>query len=108
MLRRTHTNNSEIHAPLFDVEYEDLVRRWKTMKGLHSCVPVRFIIPQAVLCPAIISPDDDWILCHIHESDDSYLTGVDYLIPESENGTFSIDGVQITFAEACELLHREM
>lgn len=79
-------------------EFEEIKKRWKTIKGLHCCVPVNFIIPQAVESSHKKQYEKGRVLrCHIHQADDSFLDGVDYDIPEAEE--FQIDGKVFTFEE---------
>lgn len=105
-------------AYLTQEEYDELCRRWKTMKGLHCGVPVTLIIPQAKLVdfddPDVwkdvnvheLASQPNTRRCHIHEHDDSYLEGCEYEIPEAQlDGSdphfcrFEMDGVSYTYAE---------
>jgi hypothetical protein len=97
-------------AVLTEEEYKEVLRRWETMKGLYCSVPVQLIIPQAVEID-----DSDPIInvwkandmgvkfCHIHECDDSYISGSEYVIPEYEDHLFFMDGVQYTYKDLCAL-----
>jgi hypothetical protein len=82
-------------AKLDPWEYQDLIRRWKTIRGLTCLVPVKLIVPQAKelddLRPVEVKYDKR---CHIHEHDDSYLQDVDYKIPEDTH--FWMDGRMYT------------
>ncbi len=63
-------------------QYEDLKRRWKTIRGLTCSVPVNLVIPQAKLLDDERKFDIKYDKrCHMHDYDDSYLEGVDYQIP---------------------------
>lgn len=93
-------------AELTEPEYEQLVARWKTMKGLHCCVPVRFIIPQAVVSSWLTIPEPGWIHCHIHEHDDSFLGDLDYVIPPSSDDTFTIDGTSYSYEEIVAIMRQ--
>ena len=79
-------------AVLTSAEYRELIRRWETMRGLNCQVPVQWIVPQArrLDWPPPVGAFD--ASCHIHESEDSYLEGSVYRIPDSEDGRFWIDG----------------
>ena len=86
-------------AELTDGEYEDLLRRWNTMRGLNCLVPVTLIVPQAReidpksgICFDRDRIPEDAKHCHIHECDDSRIEGSDYRIPDDE--FFWIDGVK--------------
>lgn len=79
------------YAELTHEEYQDLLKRWRTLRGVTCLVPVTLIIPQAKELDDERRVDPDFThRCHIHESDDSYLEGCDYKIPEDEN--FWMDG----------------
>jgi hypothetical protein len=80
-------------AILTNDEYRDLLRRWETMRGLNCCVPVARIVPQAERLKAgdLANAAFD-AFCHVHECDDSYLDGSGYMIPDTINGEFCIDG----------------
>lgn len=82
-------------AHLSDAEYQDLLSRWATMRGLHACVPVTLIVPQAVELTEVPCLRSLGIThrCHIHEWDDSWLDGSDYEIPEDTD--FWMNGVKI-------------
>ena len=72
-------------------EFEIIKKRWKTIRGLHCCVPVNLIIPQAIESfPKKEYMRGKVLHCHIHQSDDSFLDEVEYKIPEAEE--FEIDG----------------
>ncbi len=77
-------------AELTDAEYQELIRRWETMRGLNCLVPVKLIVPQA----REMSDEEDYPQeakrCHIHECDDSHLEGSSYKIPDDE--FFWLDG----------------
>lgn len=87
-------------AELTAEEWERLVARWKTMRGLCCLVPVPVIMPRArELSDEELESYDfsrPHVRCHVHEADDSYLQGVDYAIPAVDyaGGTrrFWIDG----------------
>jgi hypothetical protein len=82
-------------ADLNEEEYQNFVKRWQTLRGLNCLVPVTMIIPTAV---ALLGDEYEQNIeiirnsqhCHIHESDDSYLEGVNYKIPYDED--FWMDG----------------
>jgi hypothetical protein len=106
-------------AYLDKCEYDELIERWKTMKGLHCMVPVTLIIPQAV--PALDIEDVNiWLLhqqgakrCHIHEYDDSYLEGADYAIPPNDvEGSFwpafEMDGESFTREDLESFIQQEL
>ncbi len=85
-------------AFLTPVEWEELVQRWKTMRGLYCSVPVNLIIPQAVnisdeICLQLCN--DITRRCHIHQWDDSFLDGVEYDMVDDE--FFWMDGVVYTY-----------
>ena len=97
----------EWYAVLDENQLENLKKRWTTIKGLNCLVPVSFIVKQAMpLCnhekfPIKISnafvefQDVDLFMdvhyAHIHQSDDSYISTVDYKIPEQEE--FEMEGI---------------
>lgn len=78
-------------AVLTTEQYQQLLARWSTIKGLNCMVPVKLIVPQAVEVDRF---DRSRVTheCHIHECDDSYLAGSDYRIPDTDDGTFVIEG----------------
>lgn len=85
-------------ALLTECEFDNLVDRWKSIKGLNCLIPVNFIIPQAEISQH--DKDIDFIenykiiSCHIHESEDSWIKGVEYKIPDQED--FEMDGKKYT------------
>jgi hypothetical protein len=107
------------YAILSEVEFEKLSKRWKTIKGLNCLVPINFIIEGAK--PLVqydffsINFDNkkihlidvenffDIVECHIHQSDDSFIEGVDYGIPE---GNFEIDGKVFSDEEVEAIFHQ--
>jgi hypothetical protein len=71
------------YAELTDDEYNELLNRWNTIRGLNCLVPVTLIIPQAKEWDDFNIYDPSYThVCHIHECDDSYIQGSEYLIPE--------------------------
>jgi hypothetical protein len=79
-------------AEMNEAEYQALLARWATMRGLNCLIPVNVVIPQArELVGDSFDMPADAIRCHIHECDDSYLEGSDYQIPPDK--IFWIDGV---------------
>lgn len=81
------------YAELTQEEYQNLLARWETMRGLNCLVPVKLIIPQAIeieIDDVIALEEKTHYCCHIHECDDSRLEGSSYKIPEDEN--FWMDG----------------
>ncbi len=91
-------------AELTDREYQGLIARWETMRGLNCLVPVTMIVPQAIeieegmaTCFDRNKIPKDAKHCHIHECDDSRLEGTNYQIPEDED--FWICGVRYTRSE---------
>lgn len=82
-------------AYLTKEQYDDLITRWNTMRGLHSLVPVTLIIPQALPAHALEDINIHALReqgarrCHIHEHDDSYLEGSIYNIPAPEYHNYS-------------------
>lgn len=88
------------YAILSDERYEELKKEWQTIKGLNCLVPVRFLIPEAVNLPLLPEDqkyaDEKYVAdnniriesAHIHQSDDSYLSGVDYEIPDQDEFEF--------------------
>ena len=97
----------EWYAVLSEDQFENLKKRWITIKGLNCLVPVNFIIEQAKpLCNHEKFPikvgdtfvdlqDVDFFMnvvsAHIHQSDDSYISTVDYEIPEGDE--FEMEGI---------------
>lgn len=77
-------------AKLTEDEYDLLIDRWESMRGLNCLVPVTLIIPQAVELMDGELPVFDK-RCHIHEYDDSRLEGSDYRIPPDK--FFWMDGI---------------
>jgi hypothetical protein len=80
-------------AELTQDEYDLLIDRWESMRGLNCLVPVTLIIPQA---KPLDSLSFDWEQpgarsCHIHQWDDSHLEGTDYRIPNDKH--FWMDGM---------------
>ena len=91
-------------ARLEPQEFEDLKKRWVTMRGLHCLVPVWLIIPQAVEVEdhaklMRLLKTKKHLKCHIHECDDSHLEGVAYHIPKDKD--FWIDGIRFTDHDLC-------
>jgi hypothetical protein len=93
-------------AIITEQEFDEFVARWKTIKGLSCTVPVQVLIPQAYLAGRedfvaaeenATAHGDRCVSAHIHESDDSSIEGVDYVIPEQEQ--FEIDGRTYTEEE---------
>lgn len=86
-------------AELTEQEWDDLVTRWQTMKGLSCSIPVPLIIPQACLYDRLPWEEIGKVpFCHIHESYDSFFPGIEYFkIPHAEN--FSIGGKEYTLKE---------
>jgi hypothetical protein len=80
-------------AEVSDVELSELIRRWKTIRGLNCLVPVTSIFPTAKEIDILEEDiEKDVIKAHVHECDDSYFEAAgEYKIPESDH--FSIDGV---------------
>lgn len=101
------------YAALTEEEYQALLARWATMRGLYCSVPVTLIVPQAK--PLWITLEGDFMCsnqkmdldgkevlhCHIHEHRDSHLDGSDYIIPDADD--FWIDGKRYTYPELCDL-----
>ena len=97
----------EWYAVLSEDQFENLKKRWITIKGLNCLVPVSFIIEQAKpLCNHekfpikvgnnFIDLQDidffmDVVTAHIHQSDDSHISTVDYEIPEEDE--FEMEGI---------------
>jgi len=77
-------------AEVTQEQFEEICRKWQTIKGLNCLVPVTLIFPTAKKhCP-----QDDRVVdysAHVHEFDDSNFSGApDYVIPKAEN--FEMDG----------------
>ncbi len=99
-------------AYLTKTEYDSLLARWSTLRGLNCLVPVQLVVPKA----EITEDFEDinlWALqaqgakrCHFHECDDSHLEGSDYQIPEAEN--FWMDGKEYTPEEIHQARDKEM
>lgn len=82
-------------ATLTAEEYRNLIRRWETIRGLSSAVPVDVIVPQAK--PVRLKELDETTVdatCHIHQCGDSYLDGSTYTVSEALDGQFWMDGEQ--------------
>lgn len=84
-------------AEMSDDEYQQLIERWETLRGLNCLVPVNLIVPRAKKCQNGQQEYLDAIeagakLCHFHESVDSFLEGTDYIIPEDKY--FWMDGLK--------------
>lgn len=96
-------------ADLTEGEYQQLVARWKTMVGLHGCVPVRLIIPQATILSSEQLRERQWdVHCHVHEADDSVLGNVDYEIPPlGDDDVFWMEGVPYSFGEISKMMKEE-
>lgn len=88
------------YAIISDERYEEIKSEWQTIKGLNCLVPVRFLFPEAKNLP--LYPEDqkyadkeylaqnniEIIDCHVHQSDDSFLAGINYEIPEQKRFEF--------------------
>jgi len=98
-------------------QFEDIKRRWQTMKGLNCLVPVDLIFPGARGCFGEWPPEALCIMefantvevgAHVHQHDDSYVDNLPYDIPETVNGvddgSFEIDGVVYSDADIQTLL----
>lgn len=108
-------------ADLTEEEWQALQQRWRTIRGLNCLVPVRFLVPKAKLIEweDVDSPDFGkkfhaeraraTVFAHVHECDDSRLTGCDdYEIPEIPGDGrmgFEIDGRYYTHQELLDM-HR--
>lgn len=83
-------------AELSDEEYETLLRRWATMRGLNCLVPVKLLVPKVK--PFYLKPGEPFptyaLHCHMHSHDDSGLDGSEYTIPPDTN--FWLDGKEYT------------
>jgi hypothetical protein len=95
---------------LTEQEFDQFVARWKTIKGLSCLVPVQFLLPGAYLAnrEEFLAAEenaeargDRCVSAHIHQSDDSSIEGVDYVIPEQDD--FEIDGRVYTEEEVSNL-----
>lgn len=97
-------------------EFEEVRRRWQTMRGLHCLVPVDLIFPGArgqfgewppkPVCPELAKTCTVYN-AHVHQHDDSFLATVTYKIPETVNGNeklFMINGNVYTDAQISQLL----
>lgn len=97
-------------------EFDEVRRRWKTMKGLNCLVPVDLIFPGArgqfgewppkAVCKGLFSTYEVYG-AHVHDSDDSHLETVRYTIPDTVDGNenlFELDGVVYTDAQISQLL----
>jgi len=97
-------------------QFENIKRRWQTMKGLNCLVPVDIVFPGARGCygewpPKALCPAEaekcKVVNAHVHQYDDSYLEGVTYEIPppaNEEDDSFEIDGVQYSANTVHKLL----
>lgn len=77
----------EWFAELTEDEYELLIARWESMRGLNPRVPVTLIVPQAKEVMDRTDFDNmirDAKRCHIFEHDDSWLEGSSYNIPKDK------------------------
>jgi hypothetical protein len=88
-------------AELTAEEYEELLARWSTMRGLNCLVPVFLIVPQAKEFDGTFVPCGA-LKCHLHECDDSYLEGSDYKIPNDLDG-FWMSGIHYSTDRIREL-----
>jgi hypothetical protein len=90
-------------ADLTDEEFEELKRRWCTIRGLSCLVPVTVIIPQAKeIMDEEKRPGLGYkINCLLHDWDDSILCDVIYDIPKDED--FWMDGRKYTREEVYAL-----
>jgi len=79
-------------------DYAIAKERWETMKGLNCLVAVDTIFPGALnigldyWCDIKDQKAEPFHSCHVHECDDSWLSGSKYKIPEAE--VFEICGKQ--------------
>jgi hypothetical protein len=79
-------------AKVSDIELSELIRRWKTMRGLNCLVPVTTIFPTALEIDVDFDIGENVIRAHVHECEDSFFESADgYEIPESN--VFFIDGI---------------
>jgi hypothetical protein len=87
----------EWEAQLTEDEFAECMRKWNTMRNLNCLVPVRLLFPTALpisLEQMVVTKFTH--KCHMHESDDSYLHGTDYVIPDVSGENFSLDGKEYT------------
>lgn len=103
------------YAVISEDRYEELKKEWQTIKGLNCLVPVRFLIPEALNFPLlpehsqfsdptyIESSGTKVVDAHIHSSDDSFLEGVEYEIPE---GDFAFKGKTYSEEEVNKIFHQ--
>jgi len=80
-----------------DEEAAEIIRRWKTMKGLNCLVAVTMLFPKAIECEFRAwrkVMDLGATAVHMHECEDSQIKGVEHDIPETEDGSFWLDGKQ--------------
>lgn len=97
-------------------EFDEICRRWQTMKRLNCLVPVDLIFPGArgqfgewppeALCTTRAA-DARVVRAHVHESDDSFLETVNYTIPpatDENDDSFELDGVVYTREQIKKLL----
>ena len=109
----------EWYAVLSEDQFGNLKKRWATIKGLNCLVPVNFIIEQAKpLCShekfpiklgegeTFVELQDvdffmDVISAHIHQSDDSYISTVDYEILEGDE--FEMEGISYSSEQVYNL-----
>jgi hypothetical protein len=108
------------YAVLTDEEFEVIKKRWTSIQGLNCLVPVTFVVEKAK--PIIINDTffpinyNDQIIhlvdvdhfmqvihMHMHDTDDSYLEGVDH---EIKDGDFQMDGVTYFPWEVREIFHK--
>jgi hypothetical protein len=106
-------------ADLTAKEWDELVARWQTIRGLNCLVPVRLIVPQArqIVWGKFDSPDfgKDFHeshnrathFAHIHEHDDSFLSGIDYEIPKTDDESFHMDGKSWTRDDILAMMRQE-
>ncbi len=109
----------EYTADLTDAEWEDLKRRWATIKGLNPLVPVKLIVPQAkdIVWEEFNSPTFGRAYCeavdgadfhmHVDDWDDSWLDSVPYAIPKTEDESFHIDGRIYTYDQIKAMMFEE-
>lgn len=66
-------------------EYEKLLERWRTIRGMSCLVPVKLVFPTAVELDDFREENPEHNRrCHMHGDDDSYLEGSNYKIPPDE------------------------
>jgi len=80
-------------AELTEEEYQQLLARWATIKGLNCLVPIPFIIPQAKRVEDGAPLPEGALSCHIHECDDSWLEGAGRGVPVTKDHSFWMDGI---------------